>query len=90
MTATAEELQRELETLDARLADGERRIAEALNMEVDTTDWERFWWDMLRRYQETYHRLYPDEESPPYDTEQKVLTDLSEDPFTEEDMTPTG
>lgn len=64
MTATAEELQRELETLDARLADGERRIAEALNMEVDTTDWERFWWDMLRRYQETYRRLHHPDKDP--------------------------
>lgn len=54
---TTDDLTRKLDTLEQRLADGERRIAEAQQEGVDTTDWEEFWTKMLAEYDEVYRRL---------------------------------
>lgn len=51
------DLQRELEVLEQRLQDGERRIEEAARIGADTSAWEAFWVDLLHRYEDLYRRL---------------------------------
>ena len=55
--ATAAELHRELEVLEQRLDDGERRIEEATFIGADTESWEEFWIELLRSYEAVYRRL---------------------------------
>lgn len=55
--ATTSELERELEALEHRLDDGERRIEEATRIGADTASWEAFWIELLRSYEAVYRRL---------------------------------
>ena len=55
--ATAAELHRELEVLEQRLDDGERRIEEAIHIGADTQAWEQFWIELLHSYEGVYQRL---------------------------------
>lgn len=61
MITPATDLQRDLEVLERRLADGERRIEEAASQGADTTTWEAFWIELLHQYEEVYRRLIEDE-----------------------------
>ncbi len=56
-SATASELERELEALEQRLDDGERRIEEATRIGADTASWEAFWIELLHSYEDVYRRL---------------------------------
>ncbi len=55
--ATAADLHRELEVLEQRLDDGERRIEEAIFNGADTESWEEFWIELLHSYEDVYRRL---------------------------------
>ena len=55
--ATAADLHRELEILEQRLDDGERRIEEAIFIGADTESWEEFWIELLHSYEAVYRRL---------------------------------
>ncbi len=55
--ATAADLHRELEVLEQRLDDGERRIEEAIFNGADTESWEEFWIELLHSYEAVYRRL---------------------------------
>ncbi len=54
---TLSELERELEALEQRLDDGERRIEEATRIGADTASWEAFWIELLHSYEDVYRRL---------------------------------
>lgn len=55
--STADDLARELDALEKRLTDGERRIEEAKNVGADTEAWEEFWLELLHTYEAVYRRL---------------------------------
>jgi hypothetical protein len=55
--ATIRELEHELEVLEQRLTDGERRIEEATQIGADTAAWEDFWIELLHTYEAVYRRL---------------------------------
>jgi hypothetical protein len=55
--ATAADLRRELDVLEQRLDDGERRIEEATRIGADTEAWEEFWIELLHSYEAVYRRL---------------------------------
>lgn len=55
--APAADLQRELDILEQRLNDGERRIEEATHIGADTEAWEEFWIELLHSYEAVYRRL---------------------------------
>lgn len=55
--ATATDLHREIEVLEQRLSDGERRIEEATHIGADTEAWEEFWIELLHSYEAVYRRL---------------------------------
>ena len=55
--ATATDLHREIEVLEQRLDDGERRIEEATFVGADTESWEEFWIELLHSYEAVYRRL---------------------------------
>jgi hypothetical protein len=50
-------LQHEVEILERRLRDGERRIEEAARAGADTTAWEEFWIELLHQYEDAWRRL---------------------------------
>jgi hypothetical protein len=54
---TTTELVRELEILEHRLQDGERRIEEATHIGAETIAWEEFWIELLHTYEAVYRRL---------------------------------
>lgn len=54
---TVSELERELEALELRLDDGERRIEEATRIGADTASWEAFWIELLHTYEAVFRRL---------------------------------
>lgn len=56
-TTSTIELERELEALEQRLDDGERRIEEATRIGADTASWEAFWIELLHSYEAVYRRL---------------------------------
>ena len=74
MNTNIDDLTRELDILEARLDDGERRIAEAKEAGVDTTDWEAFWTGLLASYEDVYRRLTGEMD----DREERVLRDLNQ------------
>ena len=54
---TITDLQREVETLEQRLVDGERRIEEARQLGADVDSWETFWIELLHTYEAVCDRL---------------------------------
>ena len=55
--ATTADLERELEILEQRLRDGERRIEAAQMAGADVEAWEEFWIELLHSYENVYDRL---------------------------------
>jgi hypothetical protein len=54
---TAADLARELDVLEQRLRDGERRIEDATQIGADTAAWEEFWIELLHTYEAVYRRM---------------------------------
>ena len=55
--SSANELMADIERLEARLQDGERRIEEATRIGADTEAWEHFWIELLHSFENVYRRL---------------------------------
>jgi hypothetical protein len=51
------DLEREIEILEQRLRDGERRIDEATRIGTDIEAWEEFWIELLHTYEAVYRRM---------------------------------